>query len=171
MEDALVGSIFPWAGDYAPQNFVFCNGQLLSIAENQMLYSLITTIYGGDGVTTFAVPNLNGRTPIGSNNSSTVLGKSKGATTVTLSAANLPPHAHAINAVSDAGKTAVPTGNLLANTGTDKDYNTNLGTPKTMAANAVGTTGKANPIPFSVVQPYCAVNFIICVTGYYPTRN
>jgi microcystin-dependent protein len=174
--DTYIGSIFPFAGNYAPVNFLLCQGQLLPIAEYEALFSLLGTTYGGDGVQTFALPNLTGRTPVGVS-PQIPLGKPLGSNTVTLTAAQLPPHSHTANAVSDKGSISAPTGRLLADTsGTtgvaniDKDYieAANAGTLVKMAANAVGKTGKDAPAAISVVQPSMAINFIIAVNGIYP---
>jgi microcystin-dependent protein len=168
MDQAYIGAIFPWAGNYAPLGYVFCNGQLLSINDYTAVFSIIGTTYGGDGQTTFAVPNLQGRVPLGASNN-TPSGTMAGSNTQTLTTAQLPPHSHPINAYSDAGTTSVPTGNLFANTGTDKDYNPALNVPVTMSNKAIGTTGAA--APFSVQQSYLAINYIMCVEGIYPSPS
>jgi microcystin-dependent protein len=174
--DTYIGSIFPFVGNYAPVNFMLCQGQVLPIAGYEALYSLLGTTYGGDGTKTFALPNLTGRTPVGMS-PLIPLGKVVGSNTVTLTTAQLPPHSHTANAVSEKGSISAPTGGLMANTsGTtgvaniDKDYieAANAGTLVKMAANAVGKAGKDAPAAISVVQPSLAMNFIIAINGIYP---
>jgi microcystin-dependent protein len=168
MDQAYIGAIFPWAANFAPEGYVFCNGQLLSVNDYAALFAVIGTVYGGDGQTTFGVPNLQGRVPLGASNN-TSLGAANGSNTRTLTAAQLPPHSHAVNAYSNAGSTPVPTGNLLADTGGDKDYNAALGTPVTMSPQAIGSTGSATPATFSIQQQYLAVNYIMCIEGIFPS--
>lgn len=103
MSQAFLGQIMPVAFSFAPKYFALCNGQTLPIAQNQALFSLLTTIYGGDGTTTFQLPDLRSRTPIGSNNG-TDMGQKGGAETVTLQVNQIPPHTH-----SFAGTTATAT--------------------------------------------------------------
>jgi microcystin-dependent protein len=173
--DPYIAAIYPWPMDWAPQGFMFCHGQILNIKEYQALCSVIGTTYGGDGVTTFALPNLTGRVPVGVSRQ-IGQGVAFGSNTTTLILNTLPAHSHTANAYSEGGTTSVPTGNLMANTkgadgaGTDKDYvdAAAAGTLKAMAAATIGSTGKG--APFSIVQPTTAMNFIICVQGAYPPR-
>lgn len=173
--DTYLGSIFSFVGTYAPQGFMLCQGQLLSIGQYQALFSLLGTTYGGDGVQTFGLPNLTGRTPVGIS-PQMPLGAMRGSNTVVLTAANLPSHSHTAYAVSENGSVSTPTGSFMANTSgnanTDKDYieAANAGALVKMAASTVGKAGKDAPTPISVVQPSVAMNFIICVeNGLYPT--
>lgn len=175
--ETYLGSIFPFVGTYAPYGFMFCQGQLLSINEYQALFALLGTTYGGDGVSTFALPNLTGRTPIGIS-PQIPLGRTLGSNTVTPTVANLPPHSHTAFAVSDKGSVSAPTRNLMADTSgnanLDKDYieAANAGALVKKAAHAVGKAGQDAPAPISVVQPSVAMNFIICVErGLFPTPS
>ncbi|MEO8852697.1 MAG: tail fiber protein [Ginsengibacter sp.] len=158
--------------NFAPSGWLLCNGQLLAINQNQALFSLLGTTYGGNGTTNFALPDFQGRVPIhfgqGAGLSNYQIGQVGGIETVTLQIDNLPAHSHPLNAVSETGKTSVPAGAFHANTGAlDPDYNTS-GTVVAMNAGAIGTTGGAQPI--SILQPYLVVNYCIATQGIYPSR-
>lgn len=165
-----IGSIFPWVCNYEPDGFIFCDGRLLNIAEPyEALFLVIETKFGGDGISNFAVPDLRGRVPVGPTGnagfSPVELGEKGGSSNYQLTTRNLPQHFHQLNAYKDAGTTADPTGNLLANTGSDRLYS-NLLPSATMHQSTIGSTGKSAPI--SLMQPYMAVNFIICYDGLTP---
>lgn len=150
-----------------------CNGQLLPIAQNQALFSLLGTTYGGDGIRTFALPDLRGRMPIhmhgGPGLSNYVLGESYGYETTTIRVNNLPPHNHVLTAFSEEGDTAAPQGALLASTGaTDMEYRAS-GTTVAMAPQAVGVTGGNQPVDLR--QPYLALNYQIAIQGMFPSRD
>lgn len=177
--ESLMGAIYPWPMTWAPQGFLMCDGQLLSINQYSALFSLLGTMYGGDGQYTFALPNLKGRVPVGAGN--IPLGTMSGSTTATLTVAQLPAHSHTANAFVGKGTTHIPTGNLMADTSAsvtpgataaDKDYVTAAAaTTKPLvakASTAIGHTGKS--LPFSIVQANTAMNFIIAVEGIYPSR-
>ena len=171
--DPILGSILLFAGNFEPLGWAFCNGQLLSIAQDTALFSLLGTTYGGDGQTNFALPDLRGRVPIhfgqGPGLSNYDLGQSGGAENTTLTLNNLPPHNHSLNAVSEAGSTSAPAGAYLGNTGAlDKEYNT-TGTVVTMNAGAIGATGQSQP--FDNLPPYLAINYVIALQGIFPSRN
>jgi len=171
--DPLLASIIIFAGNFAPRGWALCQGQILSISQNTALFSLLGTTYGGDGRTTFALPDLRGRVPIqngqGPGLSNYELGQSGGTETTTLLLTNLPQHNHPLNAVSDAGTTSEPAGAYLSNTGAlDKEYNAS-GTLVTMSAGAIGQVGGS--VPFNNVQPYLTLNFIIALQGIFPSRN
>jgi microcystin-dependent protein len=161
-----------FAGNFAPRGYALCNGQLLSISQNTALFSLLGTTYGGNGTTTFALPNLQGRVAIhmGNGLSTYVEGQQGGAEVVTLTSNQMPVHSHAVNAVSSGGNQANPAGNLPAveSTGTSSNYS-NASTTGPMNPSMIATAGGGQP--FSVVQPYLVVNFIIALQGIYPSRN
>lgn len=158
--------------NFAPAGWALCNGQTLSISQYSALFALLGTTYGGNGTSTFNLPNLQGRVPIhmGTGLSTYVIGQSAGAENVTLLYNNMPIHNHLVNAVSSGGNNASPSGNLPAieSTGTSLNYS-NASPNATLNANAVGTAGGS--VPFSVVQPYLTVNFIIALAGIFPSRN
>jgi microcystin-dependent protein len=154
---------------FAPNGWALCNGQLLSIAQNTALFSLLGTNYGGDGVSTFALPNLEGRVPIhqGRGSGSTyTIGEPGGSETAALSIAQLPAHNHSVMAHKGAGKNSVPTNNVPAATSGDSyDATGNVA----MNAAMIGQTGGGEP--FGVVQPYLTVNFCIAMQGIFPSQN
>ena len=171
--EGYIAQIIMFAGNFAPKNWAFCNGALISISSNTALFSLLGTTYGGNGTTTFALPDLRGRVPVGTGQgpglSPVDLGEMAGTATTTLLTTNLPAHTHSLNAYSDAGTTNVPTGNLLANTGAlDKEY-ASTGTLTPMSNQAIGATGSNSP--FNIMQPYLGMNYVICLFGIYPSRN
>jgi microcystin-dependent protein len=169
----ILASILIFAGNFAPQGWAFCNGQLLAINQNQALFSLLGTTYGGDGITNFALPDLRGRAPVhfgqGVGLSNYVLGQPGGSENTTLLLNNVPIHNHPLHATSEAGTTSAPAGAYLGNTGAlDREYNIS-GTVVSMNAGAIGTAGGSQP--FNNLQPYLALNFIIALQGIFPSRN
>lgn len=176
MSDPFIGEIRMFAGSFAPLGWAFCNGQILSIAQNQALFSLLGTTYGGDGQTTFALPNLQSRVPIhvgrGAGLSQYSLGHEYGSEQHALFPNEMPAHSHPVNAVSTGGNQAEPTNGFPAveSTGTSLDYS-NSAPDTTMNSQMIGNTGENQPQPFSIVQPVLCVNFIIALTGIYPPRS
>jgi microcystin-dependent protein len=174
MATPFIGEITLFAGNFAPRGWAFCNGQLLPISQNTALFSILGTTYGGNGQTTFALPDLRGRVPIhagqGPGLSNYTLGQVGGAENVTLQTSQLPAHSHAVNAVAGGGNQASPVGNLPAieSTGTSKDYS-NAAATGAMNAGMIGNAGQGQPVP--VIQPYECVNYIIALQGIFPSRN
>ena len=172
MAEPFVGEIRMGGWNFAPLGWAFCNGQLLPIAENEVLFTLIGTTYGGDGQTTFALPDLRGRVPIhqgtGAGLSTRVIGQSIGVEQVTLTTSQLPQHAHALQASANASTAAAgPAGNLVANAGTTNLYGS--GPPTTdMSADAVGGAGGGQP--HNNLAPYQCVSFIIALFGIFPSQ-
>lgn len=177
MEPALATIVW-FAGDFAPRNWALCSGQILSIAQNQALFSLLGTTYGGDGRTTFALPNFNSRAAIGTGFgaglSSHQLGQMGGAETATMNAATMPNHTHTmaaqVSVSSTAGTTDEADQSVLAVTGS------NNFAPADAANGALGGVTIADAPagagqPFAIRQPYLALNFIICTAGIFPSRN
>ena len=172
-QDSIIGEIRMFAGNFAPTGWAFCQGQLLPIAQNQALFSLLGTTYGGDGRTTFALPDLRGRVPVGFGQglglSNRVIGEQFGSELVTLNINQMPSHNHTVNAVTSEGNQNLPTNSLPANTKTlDKEYS-DANANTTMKATMVNPTGGNQP--FGVTQPSLGVNFIIALQGIYPSRN
>lgn len=189
MQDEYLGVIKLFAGLFIPQGYMACNGQVLPISGNEALYSLLGTTYGGNGSSTFALPDLRNRVPAGVSNTlpeGAVIGSQS---TVAigqgvLSVANMPAHTHnavgVINVNNVAGNSTDPTGNFLGSSGpaTDKEYNDSpaTGTMNQGAVSiSVGSTG--NGAPFSVqtsvnvMQPTIGLFYIICTQGVYPPRQ
>jgi microcystin-dependent protein len=176
MASAYIGQISLFAGNFPPRNWAFCDGQLLSIAQNTALFSILGTNYGGNGQTTFALPDLRGRVPMHTGSSTGPglsphsLGEVSGAENITLISSQMPAHSHFVNGVASGGNQSSPAGNLPAieSTGTSLDYS-NAATNATMNAGMIGIAGGNQP--HSNMQPYSCVNFIICLYGIFPSRN
>ena len=168
-----IGEIRMFAGNFAPSGWAKCEGQLLSIAQNAALFSILGTTYGGDGQTTFGLPDLRGRVPLGPGTgpglSPRSLGQKSGNETNTMSVAQMPAHSHTINAVIADGNQSTPTGNLLAGTKLlDPEYS-NASNTTTMNSAMVGNTGNSQSI--NNMQPYQSVTFIIALVGVFPSPN
>ena len=173
-QDTFIGEIKMFAGNFAPQGYALCNGQLLQISQHQALFSIIGTTYGGDGQVTFALPDLRGRAPIhagtGPGLSPRNLGSSGGLETTTLTVNNLPSHSHTVNAISATGNSNSPTGNLPASTGfLDNEYSNATTPAATMGAGMIGSTGNGQAA--NNMQPYVTINYIIALQGVYPSPN
>lgn len=176
MSEPFIAQIMMFGGNFAPRGWAFCNGQILSIAQNTALFSLLGTTYGGNGQTTFALPDLRSRVPIhpgqGPGLSPYSLGQSGGVENTTLTINQMPAHNHqatgAINANSGAANDSIPTGNFLAESAI---YHSGSNTQ--MAANSVGVSVGINggSQPFGLIQPYLCINFIIALEGIFPSRN
>lgn len=170
MSDQYIGEIRMFGGNFAPQGWAFCEGQELSISENDALYSLIGTTYGGDGENTFALPDLRGRLPIHQGDrsgSSYILGAGSGTEEVQLDVNHLPAHSHTPRASDATADSLDPQGALPAHA-TRRVY----GAPSQlteMAPDTVGNTGGNQP--HANLQPYLCVSFIIALVGIYPPRD
>lgn len=170
MAQPYVGEIRLFAGNFAPSGWLFCNGSLLPISENETLFQLIGTTYGGDGQETFALPDLRGRVPIhqGSGPSGTTypLAQAAGVEEVTLTVNQIPVHSHALLASSAIAAESGPAGNLVAQSAAADLYL--AGTPAVnLAPNVVGPTGGSQP--HTNFQPYACLNFIISLFGIFPS--
>jgi microcystin-dependent protein len=166
--EPFIGQISIVGFPFAPKNWALCNGQLLSIQQNQALFSILGTTYGGNGVQTFALPNLQCRAAMHTRNANP-LGEQGGVENVTLSAAQIPLHTHAVNAVSAAGTAGSPANNVwAASNGNDLQYAT--GAPDVlMAPDASGAGGASQP--HNNMPPVTVMNFIIALAGIFPSRN
>jgi len=153
--------------NYAPKGWSFCNGQTLAINQNQASFSLLGTMYGGNGQTTFQLPNLQGRTPIHFGNGFTQ-GQVGGETTHTLSASEMPQHTHAVSGVNAQANSNNPAGHLLADTGQGITVYGNAA-PTTLAPGTVTNAGGSQP--HENEQPYLVMNWIIALQGIFPSRN
>lgn len=167
MGDAFIGEIFLVSFDFAPRNWALCNGQLLPIAQNQALFALIGTTFGGNGTTNFALPDLRGRVAMGEGNAH-VLGERTGAESVTLFANQMPAHTHAANCSSATGNQAAPGGNTWAKSTNDNLYST--AAPDT-AMNAAVVQNAGGGQPHENRQPYLVLNYVIALAGIFPSRN
>jgi len=174
MAEPYIGEIRLFSFGYAPQGWATCDGQTLNIVQNQALYALLGTTYGGDGATTFKLPDLRGRTAL--HRSATYKeGKAGGAETVALSTtAQLPVHTHLLAANAAVGGSNVPQGNLLAtvqdSSGTKFAYAAAKATPAaTLAPGTLSPAGASGS--HNNVQPSLAINYCIALTGYFPPRS
>ncbi len=188
-QEPFLGEIRIFAGNFAPRSWAFCDGQLLSVDQNQSLFSLLGTTYGGDGRTTFGLPDLRGRAPIhagqGASLSNYNLGQNGGEETVALTESEIPSHNHDASAtvetevtlpVNDSESESLsPNGNYLAKSRVTAYSDTTNGTylAKTEATSTatvtVGSTGGAQQ--HENRPPYLAVHYIICIQGIFPTQN
>lgn len=173
MSNPFVGEIRIFAGNFAPNGWALCNGQLLPISQNTALFSLLGTYYGGDGRSTFALPNFQGSVPLhqgqGPGLSERFVGESGGQANVTLLSSQMPAHAHTLNSASSPGTgTPGPTVALSAVAGGAPVYRipTNA---TTMAAQSVGVAGGS--APHNNLQPFLVLNFIIALQGVFPPRG
>jgi microcystin-dependent protein len=166
----FLGEIRIFAGNFAPAGWMFCEGQLLSISQNDPLFQLIGTTYGGDGQSTFALPDLRGRLPIhmGSNQGASFsLGETGGVETVTLTVNQIAAHAHPMLASNDLPTSTTPQNNVTAQAAA-KIYR--AGSPSVfLNPNAVSPVGGSQP--HNNFQPYLCLNFIIALFGVFPPRN
>jgi microcystin-dependent protein len=156
-----------FAGNFAPAGWMFCEGQLLPISENETLFQLIGTTYGGDGESTFALPDLRGRIPIHQGNGF-ILAETGGAEEITLTVNQIPAHSHPMLASNDTATAVNPAGNMPATTNVAKKIYAAANSPTTpMAPQSVGPTGGSQP--HTNFQPYLCVDFIISLFGIYPS--
>jgi microcystin-dependent protein len=190
--EAFISTILIWPPNFAPNGWALCAGQLMSISQNTALFSLLGTTYGGDGITTFGLPNLQGRIPVGAGQGSGLspynLGDNGGVESVTLGINTIPQHSHAVTqnlavslpAVTTAGTTNQPGPSVAPAAPTDAarnpvniysnaTANQNLGKPSISGTIAIGQTG--NGLPHENRQPYLAVNYIIALQGIFPSRG
>lgn len=172
MSEPFVGEMRMFAGNFAPRGWAFCDGQLLAVSQNDALFSLLGTIYGGDGRTTFGLPDLRGRVPIhagsGPGLSPRRLGAKAGAENVTLTVNQLPSHTHPMQALSQNAITANAQGNLLAQTPSVDLYIAD--SPSTsMASTAVTNVGGSRS--HTNLMPFLCINMIIALFGIYPSRQ
>ncbi|MEM7357659.1 MAG: tail fiber protein [Pseudomonadota bacterium] len=171
MSEPFVGEVRMFAGNFAPRGWAFCDGQLLAVSQNDALFSLLGTIYGGEGRTTFGLPDLRGRIPIhagsGPGLSPRRLGAKAGAENVTLTLNQLPSHTHGpVKGNTAAASDQIPTGELNATSSVDiytSSGNTNM---STQAVTSVGGSRS-----HSNLQPFLCIHFIIALVGIYPSRQ
>lgn len=165
--ESYIGEIRIFAGTFAPVGWAFCDGQLMPISENDALFSLIGTTYGGDGQDTFALPDLRGRLPL-HQGSGSILGESAGVEEVTLSAGQIPAHSHRLQATTSTANQSSPAGNALAQSTAADLYVEDTATAG-MATASIAPVGGSQP--HSNLQPYLCLNFIISLFGVYPSQT
>lgn len=170
--DPFIGEIRMFAGNFAPQGWALCNGQLLSISQNTALFSLLGTMYGGDGRVTFGLPNLQGRIPLhfgqGPGLTYRDEGEMGGTETVTLTTAEMPMHSHSVNGNQGPGDNPSPAGRYwAASSRRDTAYAPSANVA--MQAQAIDPAGGSQP--HNNMQPYLVVSYIIALTGIFPPRS
>lgn len=167
MAQPYVGEIRMFAGNFAPAGWMFCAGQLLPISEYETLFNLIGTTYGGDGQSTFALPDLQGRVPIHFGNGF-VLAETGGVENVTLTVSQIPAHSHAMLASLTSAQNPQPQNGVVAQGPTVQAYITDTGQVP-LSTNAVTSVGGSQP--HNNFQPYLCVSFIISLFGIFPSPN
>jgi microcystin-dependent protein len=165
MAQPYVGEIRMFGGNFAPAGWQFCDGSLLPISEQETLFNLIGTTFGGDGQSTFAVPDLRGRLPIHQGNGFT-LGQTGGAEEVQLAVQQIPSHSHSFLVTGNIGGGSAPANTVLAQSSTVKVYST-VSPTAALGASTITSTGGGQP--HTNLQPYLCVNFIISLFGIFPT--
>ncbi len=182
MSEFFIGQIIMTGFNFAPKYFAQCNGQLLPINQNQSLFSLLGTQFGGNGTSNFALPDMRSRTPVGYASSvdpawqppSVAMGEAAGSETVTLQAGNLPSHDHAMNASTQDGDNRIPSNRLFATSINGAGaalplYASSTSGVATLDAKSVADAGGGMSHPN--LQPYNTVNFCIALSGIFPSRN
>jgi microcystin-dependent protein len=172
MPEPYVGEIRMFAGNFAPAGWMLCQGQTLPISENEILFQLIGTTYGGDGESTFNLPNLASRVPVhmgtGPDSTTYQIGEEAGTESVTLTVQQIPIHTHAMVATADVGTLSTPNSNILAQSANIKAY-AEVTPTQAMAAGMVGPQGGSQP--HENCQPFLVINFIISLFGRFPSQT
>ena len=177
MSQAYIGQIQPFGFNFAPRNWAQCNGQILAIQQNTALFALLGTMYGGNGTTTYALPNLQSRVPMHVgvlNGESFVQGEMSGVEGVTLNSATMPLHNHAFQGASTAATTVSPTDGvaLATSTGGSGQPDQFYGPDAALLPLNVGSVGlTGGNLSHSNLQPYLTINWCICQHGVFPARN
>lgn len=172
MSDPFIGQIMMAGFNTLPRGFAQCNGQLMPIAQNNALFALLATRFGGNGTTNFALPDLRGRDPVGQGalpgGSTYTVGGAGGAEGVVLTSNTMPMHTHYVQGTSQPGSIKTPKDNVFAKNPTEAVY-ASPGTTVTLAGDTLGTAGASQAHPN--MQPFLTINFMIALSGVYPTRN
>ncbi len=171
--DPYLAEIRIFAGNFAPRGWLLCNGSLQSISQNSALFSLLGTNYGGDGITTFGLPNFNSRISVGTFQgpglSYYALGEMAGSQNQTMLVSNMPAHVHGMMASSEAPTSSAANGNYLASGETQPNIYANTAGANVNMGSAVAATGGNSP--FGILQPTITIKYIICSEGIFPSRN
>jgi microcystin-dependent protein len=176
MSEPFVGEVRLFAGNYAPVGWAFCQGQALPISENEVLYTLIGTTYGGDGITTFCIPNLTEQLPIGQGQgpqtTNRIIGQKLGEESVKLTQAQLPAHTHTLSISSNPATNIGADNGFALATCPSSFYNSGLAnspTKKPLAPQTLSTSGGSQPL--QNLMPTLSINYIIATTGYFPSQG
>lgn len=179
--DGFIGQIILVGFNFAPRGWAICAGQLLAIASNTALFSILGTTYGGDGRTTFGLPDLRGRVPVGQGSgpglSNYSLGQQSGQESVTLISTQIPAHTHTLSASTTSGTSTLPENNFIANSQLEIDRGTNregesfVAPGNVVAMNGNSITSQGGNQAHENRQPYLGLNYVICLFGVYPPRS
>lgn len=173
MAEPFIGEIRMFTCDYAPEGWAFCDGSLLEISQNPSLFSIISTLYGGDGRRTMGLPNLQGRSPMGVGRGPGLtdrrIASSSGASYVVLNEQQIPEHKHQVTAVKSNGAATNPEGQYLSKMKNNSLYNSTAANPAAMSLGSIQHTG--NSRAHENKQPCLTVNFCIALVGVYPARS
>jgi microcystin-dependent protein len=171
MSSPYVGEIRMFAGNFAPAGWAFCDGSIIPISQNDTLFNLIGTIYGGDGQTNFALPDLRGRVPIHQGQGtiqSYLIGQSAGTETVTLATSQIPAHTHALIGSSANATDPNPAGNILASSTVLSPYVVDFPNNQ-LATNSIANSGGSQP--HDNMMPFQCINYILSLYGVYPSQT
>jgi len=172
MSSPYVGEIRMFGGNFPPAGWMFCDGSTLPISENEVLFQLIGTTYGGDGQSTFQLPDLRGRVPVhqgqGGGLSNYVIGQKAGVETVTITAGQTPNHGHLLSASTETGDQVTPENNVPASSFNVTPYINDV-TDSNFAPNAIGPAGGSQP--HENMQPFLCISYIISLFGIFPSQN
>ena len=173
--EGTIGEIRMFAGNFAPKNWAFCQGQLLAIQSNTALFSILGTTYGGNGTSNFALPDLQGRVPVGVGTGTglpaIVLGEKSGSPSNTLTVSQMPMHTHTVAAnagTAGRGLQVSPTNNYAAQ---NQDASGNYAATADTTMNPGVVSAAGGNQPFNNMQPYLGMNYVICLYGIFPSRN
>jgi microcystin-dependent protein len=170
--DPVLGQIMPFAGAVVPKGWVPCNGQRLAINQNQALFSLLGTQFGGDGMRTFGLPDLRGRAILGAS-ASNPQGSINGSINITLQTSQIPQHNHVIQAstTQGAGRGSSPTNNVYGANTNSRNLFVQAGNAETALAQGTNITNSGSNQPHNNMQPYLAISYLIATQGIFPSRN
>ncbi|HEX5056965.1 MAG TPA: tail fiber protein [Gammaproteobacteria bacterium] len=175
MSEPFLGEVRLFAGNFAPAGWNFCDGTLLPIADNEALYTLLGTTYGGDGMTNFALPDLRGRVPVGQGNgpglTPRMMGESFGVETVTLTSQQIPTHSHSFVTSAAAATSPNPGAALFANVGQDTLYAASPSGPQPKALNQQSVMNAGGSQPHNNIMSSVGMNYIIALEGLYPSQG
>jgi microcystin-dependent protein len=171
--EGTIAEIIMFAGNFPPKSWAFCQGQTINIASNTALFSLLGTTFGGNGTTNFVLPNFSGRMPVGAGQgpglSNYLLGQMSGVETVTLNTSTMPAHIHTIslNCSNQPSSSTSPASNFPAVSEENPMYHSSQNA--TMGSTNTASAGSGQP--FSIIPPVIGMNFVICLSGIFPSRN
>ncbi|MEI4552194.1 phage tail protein [Pseudoalteromonas spongiae] len=176
MADPFIGEIRMFAGNFPPRQWAMCNGQLMAVSQNEALFSLIGTIYGGDGRSTYGLPDMRGRIPMHWGNGPGLtprpIGQRTGEETVTLLPTEIPSHMHAMQASQDAVSSESPSNTVLGTfAATDQMYTETFDPAAQGTMNSLSVMNSGGSHAHTNLMPFQCLSYIICLTGIYPSRN